>query len=275
MASAAGGAWGMRYYIRRKRVIAEAEDPRDTQIRDLLARVKVATDTADRERAATETATSQLGNSHREIEKRDAEIADAVRQYTTCKDVLKKEIAAKNDIRDRLKITEQQLENYKQQLHEAQMELRVKHASEELLDPSLQTGAPIDDEEIPPLAESTVDGNRPSLIQELTDELDRWKRNCHVLGDELKTQRHQNQHRAQSDDGPPADELTAIRGIGSVMERKLHELGVYRYRELVALNQQDIQRAALLIPDLERRMERFAWREQAKSLHMNKYNDAI
>ena len=38
---------------------------------------------------------------------------------------------------------------------------------------------------------SSVEDGSPSLIQCLNEELDRWKRHCHVLGDELKQQREQ------------------------------------------------------------------------------------
>lgn len=72
--------------------------------------------------------------------------------------------------------------------------------------------------------------------------------------------------------GPPpapdpaaGDDLTRIKGIGKVMERKLAELGVTSFRQLADLSPAEIQRinAAIEFPG---RVERERWVEQARAM---------
>ena len=75
----------------------------------------------------------------------------------------------------------------------------------------------------------------------MTGELDRWKRHCHVLGGELKNQRTRITEVEEASHNsvatiPDIDELTDIRGIGKALVRKLHLLGIYRYEDLLNLD---------------------------------------
>ena len=63
-ATGAAGAWVMRRHINRDQNVAESEDPRDTKIRDLLAQMKVARDTVEREKSAAKNATEHLELAH-------------------------------------------------------------------------------------------------------------------------------------------------------------------------------------------------------------------
>jgi predicted flap endonuclease-1-like 5' DNA nuclease len=62
-----------------------------------------------------------------------------------------------------------------------------------------------------------------------------------------------------------ADDLTLIKGIGKVLARKLHELGITSFRELAELSPADAHRinGAIEFPG---RVEREHWIEQARSL---------
>ncbi len=162
------------------------------------------------------------------------------------------------------------------------MQLRVADQSD-MLSPSIQPEDEISDNtENGPLAEifspSIEEDNSPSLIQSLTGELDRWKHHCHVLGNELKHQREQitpeivPQLLSAADD---IDELTDIRGIGAVLARKLHEVGIFRFKELANLDDEDLERAQVLIPDLARRMKRDDWIDQAHSLYQRKHQSTL
>ncbi len=160
------------------------------------------------------------------------------------------------------------------------------------------------------LFESTVEDGSPSLIQCLTEELDRWKRHAHVLGDELKQQRVQHEDdsataTAQSENTPapqprsataksnadPAaatspdqgngahadeadivDALTDIRGIGKVIAEKLNEIGIYSFERLASMTTEDRERIRATVPDFENRMKRFDYEKQAQSLHDIKYS---
>ena len=70
------------------------------------------------------------------------------------------------------------------------------------------------------------------------------------------------------------DELTDIRGIGQVLARRLHELGIYRFQEIINLDADNVERVQSLIPDIERRMRRDEWIDQARMLYQSKYPSA-
>jgi len=71
------------------------------------------------------------------------------------------------------------------------------------------------------------------------------------------------------------DDLKSIRGVGEKIEQKLNMLGICNFRDLLLLAEDDYERAAELIPNLEGRMKRDAWVDQARTLHHEKYNEAI
>lgn len=71
------------------------------------------------------------------------------------------------------------------------------------------------------------------------------------------------------------DDLKSIRGVGAKIEQKLNMLGISNFRDLLLLAEDDYKRAAELIPNLEGRMKRDAWMDQARVLHQEKYNEAI
>jgi predicted flap endonuclease-1-like 5' DNA nuclease len=61
------------------------------------------------------------------------------------------------------------------------------------------------------------------------------------------------------------DDLTEIRGIGKVIERRLRELGVTSFRQLAELSQEDAKKINEAI-DFPGRVERERWIEQARTL---------
>jgi predicted flap endonuclease-1-like 5' DNA nuclease len=212
-------------------------------------------------------------------------------KFTSCKDLLRKKIAESEQLIAKLSAAEQQLANLRERLQEAELELSVSERSE-LVDAAVETREPdqanqnnAKSDDLQGMFTPTVEEGNPSLIQCLTEELDRWKRHCHVLGDELKNRREQagpapapltrDAGDDQGSDNKSIDELTDIRGIGKVLARKLHELGVYRFQQLVSLTSEDLRRANDLIPDIERRMSRDDWTNQARNLHFNKYSEQL
>ncbi|MDP7154276.1 MAG: hypothetical protein QF897_07515, partial [Gammaproteobacteria bacterium] len=170
-----------------------------------------------------------------------------------------------------------QLEPLRQRNQELEVELSVLNEPDLLVTQNDDDGE-AEDGDIDPF-KPTVTDDSPSLIQALTSELDRWKRHCHVLGDELKTQRHRiieaDQVAAHATIKiPEIDALTDIRGIGAVLVGKLHKLGICRYEDLLNLNAESLAQIRQLIPDFERRMERDGWLEQARMLCESKYQSA-
>ena len=62
------------------------------------------------------------------------------------------------------------------------------------------------------------------------------------------------------------DDLTRIKGIGKVIERKLHELGITTFKQIAELSPDDIRRIDTAIDFLPGRVEREHWVEQARKL---------
>lgn len=276
LATGAAGAFGMRFYIDRNRIIAEREDPRDTKIRDLQATVKLSRKDLDLTRTGAKEATEHVQFAHARIEDLLEQRSMLKEKFASCETLLKNEIGEKELVQDKLSVAKTQLETMKERTQELELQLRASHESD-MLDPSTHDSESdaLDDEPLNGVFSQDVeeDGS-PSLIQSLTGELDRWKHHCHVLGNELKHQRDQiSQESVPGIEDPldDVDELTDIRGIGIVLARKLHQLGIYRFQELINLDANDLQRAQSLIPDIQRRMRRDDWIVQARTLHASKY----
>ena len=277
--SGIAGAFSARFNIERKREIAEQEDPRDTKIRDLQAKIKLIGDDMKRDRAHAISATEHVKLAHdRIIELLDEtnKLKRGLENQGALKDNNDDEIEL---LRDKLSVANKQLDTLKQRNQQLEVEISVVN------EPDMLATADDDDDddthddeaeaqEVDPFT-PTVTDDSPSLIHALTDELDRWKRHCHVLGDELKTQRNRIHETEDSADGATTtiqeiDELTDIRGIGAVLARKMHKLGIYSYQNLLNLSADDLERARQLIPDFERRMARDNWLEQARMLQTSK-----
>lgn len=64
---------------------------------------------------------------------------------------------------------------------------------------------------------------------------------------------------------PKADDLTAIRGIGKVIEKKLHQLGITSFGQIAALGPEEVRRVNDAI-EFPGRVERERWIEQAREL---------
>ncbi|MFQ5634427.1 MAG: hypothetical protein ACE5G3_03740 [Gammaproteobacteria bacterium] len=283
VATAAAGAWAMRRRMESRRDVPEDEDPRDAKIRDLLAQVRMARDDLTRSRTMAHHADEHVRLAHEHIDRLNARITALTGQATAGESDLEQTHAEKDLLRDKLSVASRQVDTLKERNQELEMELSLAREPD-MLDPVQQqdTAHPTDEDldELDAISTPDVDETAPSLLHSLTLELERWKRHCHVLGGELKLQRERG---AGTGDGPGTgenpfdsiDELTDIRGIGQAIERKLHQLGVYRYRELASLAGDDLERARTLIPDVERRMARGRWRDQARELHRDKYREPL
>jgi len=282
IATAAGGAWGMRWFMERNRVVPDREDPRDTKIRGLLAQMRMAKNDMLRNRDIATESQEHVKLAHGRIEELAARTAKATNRAESAEADLRAAHADKDLLRDKLSVASQQLDTLKQRNQELEVELSVTQDGD-MLDgapPYTEATEDGDGDELGAFETPNVDETAPSLLHSLTAELDRWKRHCRVLGDELKLQRERLEQMGQTtdtDDNPfdSIDELTDIRGIGHVIARKLHQLGIYRYKELASLTGDDRERAQMLIPDFERRLRRDRWQDQARELHLEKYREML
>ena len=274
--SAVIGAFGMRFIIERNREIAEQEDSRDTQIRELQTKIRLGANEQKQNRATAASATEHVQFAHDRITGLLGEVQNLKNSLQTQKDLRGDNDDEKELLRDKLSAATRQVETFRQRNQELEVELSAISEPDMLSEHDDDTDT--DNSEVDPFTSDVAD-NSPSLIQSLSGELERWKRHCHVLGDELKNQRDRVSETSESSPDsataiPDFDELTDIRGIGAVLARKLHMLGIYRYENLLNLSADDRERAQQLIPDFGRRMERDNWLEQAQTLHENKHQQS-
>jgi predicted flap endonuclease-1-like 5' DNA nuclease len=68
-----------------------------------------------------------------------------------------------------------------------------------------------------------------------------------------------------------ADDLKDIVGIGPFLERKLHSLGIYTFRQIANFTREDMSKVNEIIEFFPGRIERDSWVEQAKTFHERKY----
>lgn len=283
VATAAGGAWVMRWHIQRTRDVSVHEDPRDSQIRNMQAQIKLLKKDMSRYQAGTEAAEDHVRMAHERIEELVLRSKKQTHELGVSEANVAQVHADKDLMRDKLSVANQQLETLKTRNQELECEINLNRDAD-LLDPEQQAAVTDHDDEaeLDSIAAPSYDETSPSLLHTLSSELDRWKRHCHVLGDELKLQRERLAQMGEDTDNDAdvnpfdsIDELTDIRGIGNIIARKLHQLGIYRYKELVALSNDDLERAQMLIPDFERRMNRDRWLDQARELHRDKYSESL
>lgn len=77
-------------------------------------------------------------------------------------------------------------------------------------------------------------------------------------------------------DGPNApDDLKLIVGVGPVLERMLHQLGVATYRQIARWSERDIDEFDARLPEFPGRIRRDGWVAQARALHQSKFGEAL
>jgi predicted flap endonuclease-1-like 5' DNA nuclease len=282
VATATVGACLMRWRMQRVNNVSDREDPRDTQIRNLLGEVQMARNDMSRSQQGATDAAEHVQLAHERIEQLFARNTKLTQQL----EATAGERSGTHDeielLKDNLSAVNKQIETLKQRNQELEVELRAANDADmlETLQQEEDTTDTDEIDHIEALVTPLVNETSPSLLESLTTELERWKKHCQVLGDELKIQRErlaQLGESTESDENPfdSIDELTDIRGIGNAIARKLHQLGVYRYRELASLSGDDCERARMLIANFDSRMQRDDWQEQARNLHREKYQDAL
>jgi predicted flap endonuclease-1-like 5' DNA nuclease len=77
-------------------------------------------------------------------------------------------------------------------------------------------------------------------------------------------------------DGPNApDDLKLIVGIGPVLERMLHQMGISTYRQIARWSEHDIDEFDARLPEFPGRIRRDAWVTQARELHQSKFGETL
>ena len=76
-------------------------------------------------------------------------------------------------------------------------------------------------------------------------------------------------------DGTKRDDLTAIRGLGNVLEHRLNHLGIYRYRQLARMTPENAKWVASRIRVVGGRILRDRWAEQARRMHQSEHEETL
>ena len=77
-------------------------------------------------------------------------------------------------------------------------------------------------------------------------------------------------------DGPNApDDLKLIVGVGPVLERMLHQLGVTTYRQVARWSERDIDEFDAKLHEFPGRIRRDGWVTQARALHQSKFGETL
>jgi len=69
------------------------------------------------------------------------------------------------------------------------------------------------------------------------------------------------------------DDLKLIVGVGPVLERMLHNLGIMSFQQIAHWSERDIDDFDARLPEFPGRIRRDQWVTQARSLHQAKYGD--
>jgi predicted flap endonuclease-1-like 5' DNA nuclease len=69
------------------------------------------------------------------------------------------------------------------------------------------------------------------------------------------------------------DDLKLIVGIGPVLERMLHRLGVSTFRQIAHWSDREIDEIDAKLPEFPGRIRRDGWVTQARELHQSKYGE--
>jgi predicted flap endonuclease-1-like 5' DNA nuclease len=71
------------------------------------------------------------------------------------------------------------------------------------------------------------------------------------------------------------DDLKLIVGVGPVLERMLHTLGITTFRQIARWSERDIAEFDAKLPEFPGRIVRDQWVTQARELHQSKYGEAL
>ncbi|MGO8971112.1 MAG: hypothetical protein ACLQDQ_16255 [Myxococcaceae bacterium] len=112
-----------------------------------------------------------------------------------------------------------------------------------------------------------------SLLVELRSKLDSRPSPSEAVArkDEPDTTAPEPRPPPKSAAGPVRDDLQQIRGIGPVLERRLHRSGIYRFAQIATWTHADILAMSERLPGFHDRIVRDRWTTEARRLHIAKY----
>ena len=128
------GAFGMRVYFVRNREIADREDPRDTQIRDLQATLQVTRKDAVERKTTSEDASKHLEFAHDRINELLQSGKETIEKLESCKELLRTKITEREQLHDKFVAAEREVNTLKDRLEDVELELSMTNESGNMLD---------------------------------------------------------------------------------------------------------------------------------------------
>ncbi len=139
-ACAASGFCAARYTrarVERERLIAEIEDPRDMQIRELLVAAKLARENALRAKSDESSSSEELVQARDRIRTLDKTVTSAHREVEAVQGRLEDLLSERNQLEEELAGLRRDKEQLRNRAQELEMELSMGKAGD-LLDPAMQ-----------------------------------------------------------------------------------------------------------------------------------------
>lgn len=292
-----GGWHGALWWHNRTRD-PRSEDPRDQEIRELRAALSIAQKLAADTGKEKDAVARELIGVRETLKRAEVAANNSLQKYAMTKEALNKELAEREELQEDIKHYRAEMDELETRNHELEMRLNLSEGPDLILTEE----------------EQRFEQSRKQLA-EMQTEVTKWKQHCAVLAKNARVLREKIDALKVAapaqvvHDGVPTgpvtigatdtsvtantdsmkalvvpqsdvpaeeqDDLRAIRGVGEKMEQKLHLLGIFSFRSILELGPEDLERAALVIPNLDKRMKREGWPDQARALHLDKYNEVI
>ena len=114
---------------------------------------------------------------------------------------------------------------------------------------------------------------RAAELQPLQDQIKQRDIRIRELVSSSRSLPGQEFHEPRLRDSLPKDHLTKIYGIGPVLEKTLNRLGYYRFRDIAAWSDTEVEAVARELSWFPDRIRRDKWVAQAQSLHRKKCDE--
>jgi predicted flap endonuclease-1-like 5' DNA nuclease len=167
----------------------------------------------------------------------------------------------------------------------------TNHDATDVPQPKMLEASPVDDT-IVTIDDNEANGpdrrNAVGAHDAALTQLHQFAADRHALFAELATAREETARYRQLvidlEDGasPPIlggpgmpDNLRLIVGIGPVLERMLHQLGIATYRQIARWTERDIDEMDAKLPEFPGRIRRDEWVVQARALHQSTYGEIL
>jgi len=292
------GGWHAALWWHNRTRDPHSEDPRDQEIRELRAALSIAQKLAADTGKEKDAIARELIGVGESLKRAETAANNSLQKYAVTKEALNKELAEREELQEDIKHYRAEMDELETRNHELEMRLNLSEGPDLILAEEEQ---------------KFEQARKQTAI--LQAEVEKWKQHCAVLGKNAKVLREKIESMRMNlssqviHDGVPAgpvtvggsdtsvtantdsmkalampesaaspekrDDLTAIRGVGEKMEQKLHLLGIFSFRRILELGTEDLEHASLVIPNLDKRMQRERWQDQVRALHLEKYNEVI